>query len=138
VVGIVNQCVVGQVLSGELASVFNVQPPGVGLMQKVAAGSPAEPPGLRRGTMRARIGDEDLILGGDIVLSLMGFSVDRSDCLVTVLAKAAIARHGERMDIIVLRGGRIVGLGVLVHWREPVLGAVSRLGELCAPFRSMR
>jgi len=105
--------VASQGLSGELARVFNVPPPGVGLLvQKVAAGSPAELSGLRGGTMRARIGDEDLILGGDIVLSGMGITVDRSACLAAARAKAAVARHGERMDIMVLRGGRIVGLTV--------------------------
>ena len=65
----------------------------------------SEPGGTTVAKKRAglRIGDEDLILGGGIVLSVMGISVDRSDCLAT--AKAAIARQAERMDIIVSMGG---------------------------------
>jgi hypothetical protein len=67
----------------------------------------SEPGGTTVAKRRAglRIGDEDLILGGGIVLSVMGISVDRSDCLATVQAKTAIARQGERMDIIVSMGG---------------------------------
>lgn len=59
----------GYMLSGEMAQVFNVPPPGVGLLiQRVATGSPAELLGLKGGTTRASIGDEDLVVGGDIIL----------------------------------------------------------------------
>jgi hypothetical protein len=99
------------VLSGDLANVFNVPPPGVGLLvQRIAAGSPAELAGLREGTIRARIGDEELIVGGDIVLSIMGISVDRPDYLAAVREAAALARPGQKVEVVVLRGGSIVRL----------------------------
>src|SRR5213593_389112 len=60
----------GFMLSGDLAQVFNVPPPGVGLLvQRVAVGSPAEQLGLRGGTTRATIADEELVVGGDIILA---------------------------------------------------------------------
>jgi len=63
----------GYMLTGELAQVFNVPPPGVGLLvQRVANGSPADQLGLKEGTTRATIGDEDLIVGGDIILGILG------------------------------------------------------------------
>src|SRR2546428_14066573 len=50
----------GFMLSGDMAQVFNPPPPGVGLLvQRVAAGSPAERMGLKAGTTRASIGDEE-------------------------------------------------------------------------------
>jgi len=101
----------GHVLSGELAQALNIPPPGVGLLvQKVATGSPAELSGLRGGTMRASIGDEDLILGGDIVLSVMGIAVDRPGYLAAVRGKVAVARPGQEVNIVVMRGGRVVTL----------------------------
>ena len=111
--------IVSQVLSGELARVLNVPPPGVGLLvQKVAAGSPAELSGLRGGTMRARIGDEDLVLGGDIVLSVMGIAVDRPGYLAAVSGKLAVARPGQEVEIVVLRGGRGVTLTSTIPARQ--------------------
>jgi S1-C subfamily serine protease len=101
----------GVVLSGDLATVFNVPPPGVGLLvQRIAAGSPAEQAGLREGSIGARIGDEDLLVGGDIVLTVMGISLDRPDFLAAVREKAAASRPGEALEIVVLRGGAIVTL----------------------------
>jgi S1-C subfamily serine protease len=100
-----------RVLSGDLAKVFNVPPPGVGLLvQKVASGSPAELAGLKGGTVRARIGDDDLIVGGDIVLSIMGTPVNQPDYMAAVREKAAVARPGQKVEIVVLRGGRILTL----------------------------
>src|SRR5262245_44474095 len=62
----------GYFLDGDLASVFNIPAPGVGLLvQRVAKGSPAERLGLKAGTIRARVGDEDLIVGGDVILGVL-------------------------------------------------------------------
>src|SRR3989449_5235967 len=78
----------GYMLSGDLAQVFNVPPPGVGvLVQRIAADSPAERAGLKGGTMRATIGDEDLIVGGDIVLAIQGVSLAEPNGLATARQK---------------------------------------------------
>lgn len=109
----------GQVLSGDLARALNVPPPGAGLLvQRVAAGSPADLSGLRGGTVRARIGDEDLILGGDIVLSVMGIAVQGPAYLAEVRGKVAVQRPGQKVDIVVLRGGRVVTLTSTVPARQ--------------------
>jgi len=107
------------VLSGDLAKVFNVPPPGIGLLvQRVVAGSPAELAGLRGGTVRARIGEEELIVGGDIVLNIMGIRLDRPDSLAMVRERAAAASPGQTVEIIVLRGGSIVTLTSTVPARR--------------------
>jgi S1-C subfamily serine protease len=109
----------GHFLTGDLARALNIPPPGVGLLvQRIAAGSPAEVSGLRGGTMRARIGDEDLVLGGDIVLSVMGIAVDRPGYLAAVSGKLAVARPGQEVEIVVLRGGRVVTLTSTIPARQ--------------------
>jgi serine protease Do len=101
----------GYMLSGELAQAFNVPPPGVGLLvQRIAAGSPAERIGLRAGTMRATIGDEELIVGGDIVLAIQGISLAGPSGLVTARQKVAELNAGESATVTVLRGGQTITL----------------------------
>jgi len=108
-----------QVLSGDLARVFNVPPPGIGLLvQKVASGSPAELAGLKAGTIQARVGDDELIVGGDIVLSIMGIPVDRPDYMAAIREKAAAALPGQKVEVVVLRGGRILTLTSIVPGRQ--------------------
>jgi serine protease Do len=101
----------GYMLAGELAQVFNVPPPGVGLLvQRVAAGSPAERLGLKGGTTRATIGDEDLVVGGDIVLSILGISLSAPNSLAMIRQRITELRAGEPVAVIVLRGGKTITL----------------------------
>ena len=100
----------GRILTGDLARALNIPPPGVGLLvQRIAAGSPAEQAGLRAGTTRARIGREELIVGGDIVLEVMGVPVQASG-LEPVKETLTGLRPGQTVDIVVLRGGQQVVL----------------------------
>jgi len=100
----------GYILWGDLAQVFNVPPRRAGLLvQRIAAGSPAERAGLRAGTTRATIGREELIVGGDIVLEVMGVPVQASG-LEAVKEKLTGLRPGQTVDVVVLRGGRQVVL----------------------------
>ena len=101
----------GYLLDGDLASVFNVPAPGVGLLvQRVAKGSPAERLGLKAGTIRARIGDEDLIVGGDIVLGVMDVPLTGPESLAKVRARILRMQPGEPVTVTVLRGGKKVPL----------------------------
>ena len=98
----------GYIRWGDLAQVFNVPLRRAGLLvQRIAAGSPAERAGLRAGTMRARIGREDMIVGGDIVLEVMGVPVQASG-LEAVKEKLTGLRPGQTLDVVVLRGGQQV------------------------------
>ena len=103
----------GYILWGGLAQVFNVPPRRAGLLvQRIAAGSPAERAGLRAGSTRAKIGREELIVGGDIVLEVMGVPVT-AEGLDSVKERLASVRPGQAVDILVLRGGRQVVLTAL-------------------------
>ncbi len=103
-------------VSGDLAQVFNVPPPGVGvLVQRIAAGSPAEHAGLKGGTLRATIGDEELIVGGDIVLAIQGISLAEPNGLATARQKITELHPGDPATVTVLRGGRTITLTTSVQ-----------------------
>jgi serine protease Do len=101
----------GYILAGDLAQVFNIPPPGVGLLvQRIAAGSPAQRIGLRAGTIRATIGDDELIVGGDIVLAIQGTPLTQPGDLFTARQKLAELHPGDLATVTVLRGGKTVTL----------------------------
>jgi len=101
----------GYMLSGDLAEVFNVPPPGIGLLvQRVAAGSPADRLGLKAGSIKATIGDEDLIVGGDIILGILGIPLSAPNSLTTIRQKITSLNPGDPVTVTVLRGGAPVTL----------------------------
>jgi S1-C subfamily serine protease len=101
----------GYLLTGDLALVFNVPPPGLGvLVQRIAAGSPAQQIGLKEGSIRATIGDEELIVGGDIVLAIQGIPLNEAGDLIAAKQKLAGMHPGDLATVTVLRGGRVMSL----------------------------
>jgi len=101
----------GYLLEGDLAGVFNVPSPGVGLLvQRVASGSPGERLGLKAGTIRARIGDEELIVGGDIIIGILEIPLTGPESLAQVRARIVRLNPGETVTATVLRGGKKVVL----------------------------
>jgi S1-C subfamily serine protease len=98
-------------ISGDLARVLNLPPPGTGLLiEKIATGSPAERFGLRAGNLRATIGDDELILGGDIVLAVQGISLGDQSGYLLARRKLSEARPGEPITVTILRAGAILKL----------------------------
>jgi len=102
----------GRAVTGGLAAVLNVPPPGGGiLVQGVAAGSLAERVGLRPGIIPTKIGELELKLGGDLILMVQGIAVGRDleniDRIVETLAGLS---SGETIFITVLREGEQVVL----------------------------
>jgi len=101
----------GYMLSGDLAKVFNLPPPGAGLLvQRVAAGSPAEKIGLKGGTTRASIGDDDLVVGGDVILSVMGITLSEPSSLAVIRQKLTELNVNDPVQVTVLRGGKVITL----------------------------
>jgi S1-C subfamily serine protease len=103
----------GFLLKGDLAKALNVPQAAGLLVQRVAEGSPASRAGVFAGSMRANIGGEDLLLGGDIVLEVNGLPYDESNesdsRIYTSLTKL---KAGDNIAIKVLRQGQIVRLSV--------------------------
>jgi serine protease Do len=98
-------------LSGDLAHAFNVPQDAALLVQRVADASPGYAMGLRPGRIPARIDGEELLIGGDIILAIqnipVSLDVDKSCDLRQTLLNLP---PGGRIDIKVLRGGKIVNL----------------------------
>jgi S1-C subfamily serine protease len=98
-------------LSGDLARAFNIPQDAALLVQRVADASPGYAMGLQPGKIPARIGDEELLIGGDIILAIqnipVSLDVDKSCDLRQTLLDLP---QGARIDLKVLRGGKIVNL----------------------------
>jgi S1-C subfamily serine protease len=104
----------GFLLQDTLARIFNLPQPAGLLVQRVAAGSPAAALGLQAGTMRATIGADELVVGGDIILDVGGIeiapggtSIDRMQAMLVKL------RPGDSLTAKVLRGGKVVALSAV-------------------------
>jgi serine protease Do len=101
----------GVVLTGALAQIFNIPPPEIGLLvQRVARGSPADRLGIRAGSVHATIADEELLLGGDIVLSFQGVRLEGAESFAQFRELGAQLKRGEMIRVTVLRGGRTMEL----------------------------
>ncbi len=96
----------GYYLTGDMARVFNL-PQRLGiLVQRVAENSPAARMGILPGTIKAVIEDEEVILGGDIILEVGGIKLSETDGRERIRALLRELGPGEEITITVLRGGR--------------------------------
>jgi S1-C subfamily serine protease len=100
----------GHVLSGETAKIFNVPQERAILVERVATRSPATHLGVKGGMVRAKIGDNEFIVGGDIILETMGVSIAEQDAREKIHAKIGALESGDEMVVKVLRAGEIVEL----------------------------
>jgi S1-C subfamily serine protease len=96
-------------VGGDLAAALDLPEQGGLLVQDVTAGSPAARAGLRGGRQTAQIGNEQILVGGDLIVSIDGHPVDRTDALTRALAKK---RSGDSIEITVYRAGRTTNLHV--------------------------
>jgi S1-C subfamily serine protease len=98
-------------VSGALAKALNMQQEAGLLIQRVAHDSPGYYLGLRPGNVPVRIGREELLLGGDIVLEVQGtpISTDPAE-MCHIRETMAEMVPGDPIDVKVLREGQIVNL----------------------------
>ncbi len=101
------------VLGETEAKALNV-PQNFGLLvQRVARNSPAYFLGLKHGTLPVRIGKEDILLGGDVILSVMGVQLteDLLDSLDSPIRKRmSQLSKGDRIEMMVYREGEVIKL----------------------------
>ena len=101
----------GVLLHDTLAAVFNLPQPAGFLVQQVAARSPAALLGLQPGTVRARIGSDEMLVGGDIILGVSGIPIaPNNSSLEQIQNSLSQLRVGDTLKVSVLRGGRVVRL----------------------------
>ena len=100
----------GRTLDGELARALNVPQSRGMLIERVASRSPAAHVGLRGGTIPVSILDEEMVLGGDIILEVQGISVAEDRARERIRADLSRLEDGDEIVVKVLRGGEIVTL----------------------------
>jgi len=100
----------GQIVSGELAAIFNIPQASGYLVKTVAKGSPGWDMGLMGGDKIAVIAGEQVAVGGDIILSVEGVPVgqaDDHDRIRDILTKKS---PGAPFRVKILRSGKITEL----------------------------
>lgn len=105
----------GILVQGDLAGVLKLPQPVGLLVQRVAEGSPGWRLGIKPGTLRISIGGVDLLLGGDIILSINGVEILEGDAsLDRIYEGLSNLKPGERIVARVLRAGQVVELTTIV------------------------
>jgi len=102
----------GFLLTSDVARAFNVPRGAAGLLvQRVAEGSPAQRFGLRPGALRIAVGDDRLMIGGDIILAVEGISLGADDSYESIRRRLIEVRAaGHPIRVTVLRGGETLEL----------------------------
>ena len=100
----------GYIVDGELAAALNLPQPAGLLVQRVAPDSPAARMGLRPGTLPVHIGDETLLLGGDVILEVGGIKTSEPEAEFRIGVLIRDMRPGAPIKVTVLRAGRLVDL----------------------------
>ncbi len=100
----------GSVLTDELAEIFNV-PGGSGLLVSVVPmGSPAWNMGIQGGDRTATIRGRELVVRGDVVLSMAGIAIKSEADLPKIREKIGAMSTGQPFKASVLRAGKVIEL----------------------------
>ena len=103
----------GYLLTGEAARAFNL-PVGFEaglLVQRVALGSPADQLGVRGGKFTAAFQDQELLLGGDVILAVEGIAIAAPDAYESIRHRMIGLRAASgTVHVTVLRAGETLEL----------------------------
>ena len=100
-----------QYVTDELARAFNIPQDAALLVQRVADASPGYVMGLQPGKIPVRIGGEDFLIGGDIILAIQDIPVSKDLEQTCDLRQTLLdLPPGGRIEIKVLRAGKILTL----------------------------
>jgi serine protease Do len=100
----------GTVVTGDLAEIFNV-PGGSGLLVSVVPmDSPAWNMGIMGGDRTATIAGQEIVVRGDVVLSMAGIAIKSEADLPKIRQKIGAMSTGEPFKASVLRSGRVIEL----------------------------
>jgi S1-C subfamily serine protease len=79
------------------------------LIQEVEPGSAAAAAGLKGGRDNVTIGNAQLMVGGDLIISIDGHPIDREDAISRALAHK---RAGDTIELTIFRAGRTMNVHV--------------------------
>src|SRR5271165_4801311 len=96
-------------ISGDYADVLKLPASGGLLIQQVSPGSAADRAGLHGGREEVQIGNVQLAIGGDLIMSIDGKPVDRDDAISRALSR----KHaGDTIELTIFRNGRTMNVRV--------------------------
>ena len=96
-------------VSGDYADALSLPSRGGLLIQEVDADSPASRAGLRGGKQEVQIGNAQVLVGGDLIMSIDGQPVEHDDAISRALARK---RAGDTLELTIFRNGRTVNVRV--------------------------
>ncbi len=96
-------------IAGDYADALRLPTQGGLLIQQVDADSAAARAGLRGGRQEVQIGNAELLVGGDLIMSIDGKPVDRDDAISRALATK---RTGDTLDLTIFRSGKTMNVRV--------------------------
>jgi serine protease Do len=100
----------GQIVSGSTAQLLNVPQAGGYLVKTVVKDSLAERVGLTGGERSATIDGQQIVLGGDIILTAQGIEIQTIDDLIAAARAIRDQPPGREVRMRVLRGGKVLDL----------------------------
>lgn len=113
----------GFVVTGGLAKALNLPQPSGFLVQRIGDGSIGSRLGVNPGTLRATIQGLDILLGGDVILSVNGINIVAPNASAsfgsvstadenyeTIYNSIATLKPGDTLVVTVFREGRVVKL----------------------------
>jgi S1-C subfamily serine protease len=104
-------------VAGDYADALSLPTQGGLLIQEVERGSAADRAGLHGGKETVQIGNAQLQVGGDLIMSIDGRPVDRDDAISRALAR----KHGgDFLELTIFRSGRTMNIRVKLADAGPV------------------
>ena len=97
-----------QIVYGPLAFALNVKQGGGVLIENVTSNSPAYFMGLKGGSILGTIGNDEIVLGGDVLLQLDDKKLDSPENILIALDYLNALTTGDKYTFKVLRMGEVI------------------------------
>jgi S1-C subfamily serine protease len=96
-------------IAGDYADALRLPTQGGLLIQEVDPDSAAARAGLRGGRQEVQIGNAQVLVGGDLIMSIDGKPVERDDAISRALANK---RTGDTLELTIFRNGRTMNVRI--------------------------
>jgi serine protease Do len=97
-------------VTGSMAQALRVPQEGGFLVKQVVKGSVGERIGLRGGDRVGIVDGQQIVVGGDVLLSVQGITVASAEDRARALKALETVREGDVVRVTVLRGDKVVEL----------------------------
>jgi S1-C subfamily serine protease len=101
----------GYFLTGKIAKALNVPQEAGILIQRLAQDSPGQQLGLNPGDMLVKIGEQSVVIGGDIILAVENIPFSTDAEALQKIRETVLSKPGLKgLKFKVLRGGKVITL----------------------------